>query len=235
MSENFNRIEKKFMITKKQYEKIKEKFDEYMIPDEHGKSTICNIYFDTDNFDFIINSISKPYFKEKIRARCYNVPKEDSKVFLEIKKKIDKAGNKRRITMKLSELKKYIKDRNSVSLENVQIKRELDYYFKIFDIKEKIFVSYDREAFYGKTDRDFRITFDSNILARNYDLELNKGIYGENVIDYDKIIMEVKTLGSIPLWLVKILSEEGIKSRPFSKVGEAYKKFMRKEKFEEAI
>lgn len=56
-------------------------------------------------------------------------------------------------------------------------------------------LSYEREAFYAKDDHEFRITFDQNILWRNYDLSLCKGIYGEAILDKNKVLMEVKTGG----------------------------------------
>lgn len=74
MAELFRRVEKKYIINEEQYKKIKRYLVKSFIEDEHGKSTICNIYFDNDNYDLIRHSISKPIFKEKIRLRSYNTP-----------------------------------------------------------------------------------------------------------------------------------------------------------------
>ena len=51
MAEFFRRVEKKYIINKQQYLALKKILNKYMVEDEHGKSTICNIYFDTDNYD----------------------------------------------------------------------------------------------------------------------------------------------------------------------------------------
>ena len=64
-----------------------------MDPDEHCKSgknyNIYNIYYDTDNSDVIRHSISKPYYKEKLRLRSYYIPNNSNdKVFLELKRKL---------------------------------------------------------------------------------------------------------------------------------------------------
>lgn len=93
-----------------------------------------------------------------------------------------------------------------------------------------MFLSYCRRAYYDKEDNDFRLTFDSDILARNYDLELEKGVYGEYILEKDKYIMEIKTLGAIPIWFVKILDELKISPCGFSKYGEAYTQLILKEK-----
>ena len=222
MSDIFRRIEKKYIVTKKQYEELKENILNYMIEDEHGKSTICNLYFDSDLYELISNSITKPFFKEKIRLRSYNIPKKDSDVFLEIKRKCDGIVSKRRIQMKMKDIKEYIKNKNSIKTSNNQIKTELDYYFDKYDLKPTMYVSYDRRAYYLKNDRDFRITFDSNIKARENDLNLCSTNYGTPILEPGKYIMEVKTLGTIPLWLVKKFDELKIVPCGFSKYGEAY-------------
>ena len=226
MSEIFRRVEKKYILNKKQYEKIQEVLKEYVVQDEYGRSTICNIYFDTDDYKLISHSIQKPFFKEKVRLRSYNTPNSESTVFLEIKRKEDKVVGKRRISMKLSDFNKYMKDTKSVENSNKQIKNELDYYFKLYNLSKKMYISYEREAYYAKNDKDFRITFDTNVKAREYNLDLSKGVYGEEILGKGNYIMEIKTLGSIPMWFVKVLDECEICPGSFSKYGTAYTKLV---------
>ena len=222
MDDIFRRVEKKYIISKNEYLKIREEIDKYVKMDEYGKSTICNIYFDTDKYELISHSITKPYFKEKVRLRSYNVPNENSMVYLEIKRKEESVVGKRRIGMKLNDFNKYMNNNKLVSNSNIQIKNELDYYFDRLDLHEKMYISYDREAYFDKTNPDFRITFDSNIKARDYNLDLSKGSYGQFILEPDKYILEVKTLESIPLWFVKLLTECKVMPCGFSKYGEAY-------------
>lgn len=222
MADIFRRVEKKYILNKKQYEQIMQILKKYVVQDEYGKSTICNIYFDTENYDLISHSITKPYFKDKVRLRSYNTPKKESTVFLEIKRKVDGVVGKRRIEMKLSDFYEYMQNPNLVSNKKIQIKNELDYYFKKYNLSEKMYISYEREAYYEKGNSDFRVTFDTNVLARNYNLNLDKGNYGENILSPDKYIMEIKTLGTIPLWFVKVLDECKICPCGFSKYGEAF-------------
>lgn len=63
----FKRYELKYMITPAQKEKILEAMSPYMELDEYGRTTIRNIYFDTDNYRIIRRSIEKPSYKEKLR------------------------------------------------------------------------------------------------------------------------------------------------------------------------
>lgn len=216
MTEFFRRVEKKYIISKEQYWKIKDLISAQMIEDEHGKSTICNIYFDTENYDLIRHSIGKPIFKEKIRLRSYNIPTLDMKVYLEVKRKFDGVVSKRRIEMLLKE---YYTGKYK---ENRQVGKELVYYFNFYQLRPTLFLSYSRRAYYDKDNKDFRITFDSNIMAREYDLKIEKGNYGTKILAENKYIMEIKTLGAIPIWFIKILNEFAVSPYGFSKYGEAY-------------
>lgn len=221
MAEFFRRVEKKYIINREQYLYLKEILKEKMLEDEHGKSTICNLYFDTEQYDLIRHSITKPVFKDKVRLRSYNIPTIDSTVFLEIKRKYDGVVSKRRIEMQLSEFYQYLNKYNT-NIEETQIKKELDYYFKHYNLKPTMFLSYYRRAYYDKENRDFRVTFDSHVLAREYDLGLEQGNYGVHILEKNRYIMEIKTLGAIPMWFVKILNELKICPCGFSKYGEAY-------------
>lgn len=219
MAEIFRRVEKKYIITQQQYQILKEKINDFMIQDEHGESTICNIYFDNERYDLIRHSISKPTYKDKIRLRSYNTPNLNSKVFLEIKRKFDGVVSKRRIEIGLND---YYKLKNNKEFPSSQIENEIYYYFKLYNLRPTVYLSYYRNAYYGMESRDFRITFDSNVLARAYDLYLENGSYGNLILEPNKYIMEVKTLGAMPMWFVKILNDLEIMPCGFSKYGEAY-------------
>ena len=71
----FKRYEKKYLLDKEKYELLTERLLEYMNYDEHclnGKDyTIYNIYYDTKDNKIIEHSLSKPYYKEKLRLRSY--------------------------------------------------------------------------------------------------------------------------------------------------------------------
>lgn len=222
----FRRIEKKYILTRDQYLFLKEAIKEKLIEDEHGKSTICNIYFDTEQFDLIRHSTTKPIFKDKVRLRSYNIPTLESNIYLEIKRKYDGVVSKRRIVMILNEFYKYMN--KEIKLEDNQVKKELDYYFEHYKLRPTMFLSYYRRAYYDKENRDFRLTFDSHILAREYDLEIEKGNYGNHILEKNKYIMEVKTLGAMPMWFVKLLNKLKICPCGFSKYGEAYSQLILK-------
>lgn len=218
----FNRLEKKFLLTEKQFLRIKEEIDKRFDPDEYGETTICNLYYDTPDFILFTRSAEKPIYKEKLRLRTYGVPDNSSTGFIEVKKKFNGVVYKRRITMPLPDAVRFLRDEIDVDEPN-QISKELKYLLRFYkDIAPRIYVSYDRSAFFCKEDRDFRITFDRNLTWRDYDLDLTKGSYGMLLTEPTQVLMEVKVPGAIPLWLVRLLGELKVYTRSFSKVGNAF-------------
>lgn len=223
----FKRYELKYLMSEAQYVRLKRLMDLHMHGDEYGKSSICNLYYDTDDFLLIRRSIEKPVFKEKLRVRSYGTASEGSTVFIELKRKFDKVVYKRRISSDDTKAYDFLVNRNP--LYEGQIPNEINYFLDFYKtLKPKVYLSYRREAFYGNDDRDFRMTFDREILWRDYDLSLCEGIYGENILAENQVLMEIKVAQAVPLWLARFLSEEKIYKTSFSKYGNAYKALLSK-------
>lgn len=219
----FRRVEKKYLLTKKQYNSLMKELKKYIEVDTYDYSTICNIYFDTEDYLLINRSIEKPKYKEKVRLRSYGIPSKDSKVFLEIKKKYKGIVSKRRIAVPLKEIYIYLQTGKYPNC-NEQIMNEIDYCFKFYKLKPKVFLAYDRYAYKSIDNNNFRITFDTNIRSRTEDLYLENGDKGKLLFNDGEYIMEVKTLDAYPLWFVNILSSLKIYPTSFSKYGNVYKK-----------
>lgn len=218
----FKRREMKFLLTKSQYKIIREAIAPYMTEDEFGFHTIQNIYFDNVNDDLVRYSLGKPIFKQKLRLRAYgSAVKDDDEAFLEIKKKYRGITYKRRLDMTYKELFDYAA--NGVLPEKRgQVFEEINYLVTHMNLLPRIVICYDREAFYGNDDKEFRITFDCNIRYRTEDLDLRSGDYGKRLENAPYRIMEVKAAGAIPRWMVDILSENKIYNGSFSKYGTIY-------------
>ena len=217
----FERTEKKYVITVSQKNELLSLVSEKVKPDEYGKSNVNSIYYDTDDYRLIRNSIEKPVYKEKIRLRSYSVPKCDSTVFLELKKKYKGVVYKRRKTLKYSDAQKYLEF--NVLPDNSQIMREIDWTMNFYNkLKPKMFIGYDRLAYVGNDDDNLRITFDFNLRFRTDNLSLDCGNYGESIIGNNYCVMEIKSLNAMPLWLCFALDKLRIYPSSFSKYGTAY-------------
>ena len=217
----FKRREMKFLLNEEQYRLLKEEISRYMTEDKYGLHTIMNVYLDNINDDLIRNSMAKPAYKEKLRLRAYGrAASDDGKAFLEIKKKFRGVTYKRRLEGSYKELFGYVTEGITPELpdfEHKQVFREIDYLVGRLNLIPRVVICYDREAFFGNEDKEFRLTFDGNIRFRRNDFDLRSGDSGEKIRSAPYRIMEVKSAGSIPMWLVKILSENKIYQGSFSK------------------
>ncbi len=228
----FKRYEIKYLLNRKQKERVLQAMQPYMEPDEYGKSTIRNLYYDTDNYRLIRASLEKPVYKEKLRVRSYRAAAPGDKVYVELKKKYDSVVYKRRADIAEGQAMEYLAGRLSAPV-HTHITEEIDYFLQFYrTLSPRVFLSYEREAFCAKGDGGFRVTFDENILFREEDLSLGCGVYGEALLEQGQALMEIKTPGGIPLWMVRALTEERIQKVSFSKYGNAYRKIFLREKGE---
>lgn len=218
----FKRYELKYMLTSEQKERVLSAMEPYMALDKYGKTTIRNLYFDTDSYRLIRRSIEKPDYKEKLRIRSYSQATPDTPVFVELKKKFDGVVYKRRVELPEKEALSWVCGKEHCK-ESSQIVNEIDYFMDYYEnLHPTVFLSYDREAYYTKIKSDFRVTFDDNILCRQTELSLTEPPYGESILPEGMVLMEIKCGGGIPLWMARTLSREHIYKTPFSKYGTAY-------------
>ena len=218
----FKRYEIKYLLTHDQKQKILAAIAPYMALDNYGRTTIRNIYFDTDSYRLIRHSIEKPAYKEKLRIRSYRQAEPGSPVFVELKKKYNSIVNKRRLTMPEKDAMDWICG-VVPSESNTQIAAEINYFLDYYQtLRPTVFLSYEREAYFSLDGSDFRITFDDHILSRRENLSLEADVGGTHLLPEGKVLMEIKTSGGIPLWLTHVLSQERIFKTSFSKYGTAY-------------
>lgn len=85
----FKRYEQKYLLDNNQLFSFGKRLNQRMREDSFGIQTICNIYFDTDEYLIIRTSIEEKTYKEKLRLRSYGVPKKEDMIFAEIKRKVD--------------------------------------------------------------------------------------------------------------------------------------------------
>ncbi len=230
----FRRYERKFLVPEEKLNTVLTGISEYMVPDKYcidGKYyTICNIYFDNDGNDVIRHSTSKPFFKEKLRLRSYDTPEDDgATVYLEIKKKMNKLVTKRRASLSLAEADNYIY--NGIRPEtnkyiNSQVLDEIDYFINTTHVSPKVYIAYDRRAFFHKDDKSIRLTVDFNIITRRHDLDLRKGIYGDRLLPQGLYLMEIKVSDNLPFELARLLSENSVYPTSFSKYGKEFARYI---------
>ena len=216
----FERNEKKFLLAKHQLAGLLAQLSPHMAQDSYGLHTICSLYLDTPDGHFARLQADKPTYREKLRLRSYGVPTNNSTVYLELKKKLAGVTYKRRMPLPLCEAKAYLQMGVAPTFTG-QVFGEIDWFMHQYQPKPRTVVCYDRIALYGLTDAALRVTFDDNARFRDTQLDLARGDWGQPLTAPGTILMEVKTIGAMPVWLARILSQNGLYAQSFSKFGGA--------------
>ncbi len=218
----FRRRELKFLVSEDQRRALETLMEQYMVPDKFGRSTICNLYYDTPSYRLIRRSLEKPIYKEKLRLRSYGQIQDGVDVFLELKKKYKGVVYKRRIRASQEEAFAFMEGREPLPKDS-QIGREMAYFRDYYrELTPRVYLCYERQAWYSPTDPGFRMTLDQNVRYRTTDLSLHSAPGGKVLLPKGVYLLEVKASGGIPMWLTAHLSKAGIRKQSFSKYGQAY-------------
>ena len=224
---SFQRYEKKYLMTAGQYEALWAELSPRLRPDEYFSSTVCSLYYDTDDYSLIRHSIQKPVYKEKLRLRSYGVPGEESPVFVELKKKFKGIVYKRRIELDKSAAAAWLS--GGPAPDDSQISREIDWVLNRYQLSPKILICCDREAWVDRENSELRFTFDKNIRYREEDLDLSLGDRGRLLLEDGSVLMEIKMPETSPLWLAELLSRHKVFPAGFSKYGKSYEQKLMEE------
>ncbi len=218
----FKRFEKKYLLSARKFDQLWDVMRDHMVPDRFFRSTVCSIYYDSDDYSLIRQSLERPIYKEKLRLRSYNVPGPDDPVFVELKKKFKGVVYKRRVEMSAETAEAYLAGQGRPPIEG-QILHEIDFFLQANHVSPKVFIACDREAWDDRENPELRITFDRNLRWRDTDLHLCAGSEGEPLLDEGEVLMEIKIPDAAPLWLAHLLSELEIFPTSFSKYGTCYR------------
>ena len=231
----FKRIETKYVVSKEILEKLIQDLKEYLVEDDYPISTISNIYFDTEDFDVLLDDDFGDKRKEKVRMRTYlSQPTLDSQVFLEIKTKDQEGvGRKFRLLSTPSSILNFMTKghldasiTDKIVIEKVKklhqdykqgIKPRMYIYYDRYSLKEKKYIE-------GYNYNKIRITIDQNLVYRDENVNLFSGNQGAPLLDDNTVIMEIKAPGNKPQWLQDILDKYGLIEHKFSKYSCAYHK-----------
>ena len=219
------RYEWKYILSAEQTDFFCARLKGHMEPDAYGLTTISSLYYDTPDRQLVRTSIEKPEFKEKIRLRAYGPVTRSSPVYLELKRKAFGLVYKRRVQATIPEAERFFSGELNLDADG-QIDREITYFRDYYRrLVPACMILYDRTA-YAESDGDLRLTIDRNPRYRTDALSLDRAPIGIPLLKPGETILEIKVQDTIPLWLVRILSEGRIRHGSISKYGEAYRRGM---------
>lgn len=241
------RYERKYLVPVELMSAVRQRLLPFIIPDAYARKnssgiyeyTVRSIYLDTYDLECYQQKSEGLQFRRKLRIRGYNMLSADSKVILEIKRKIGNRIKKHRSTLLFSNLNNLLK---SPDLEQyiIQGKREEsidDARRFFFHLKKRQFaptnlVVYEREAYQGKMDKGVRITFDKNIRSRIF--PKMDSLYDDvnlKPLFNDHFVLEIKYFtDQMPVWARSLVQEFKLRNDAISKytIGYDVSKYNRK-------
>lgn len=223
---SFNRFELKYLITLKQAEQFKSALRAYLVPDEHGQNdgryTLSSLYYDSPGLRCYCEKVDGIRFRRKLRLRHYETGDaltDDTLVFLEIKQRVDRVTQKRRVILPHGEALRWANDRripNQVEGDQAVIE-EICAFFWQYNLRPVSIVRYDRQAFIGTHyDIGLRVTLDTALSFQAHPLHLSEQS-GLPMIPAHQVVMEIKVNERIPYWLVDMIAAHKLQMTRFSK------------------
>lgn len=217
----FNRFELKYVLSYQEAVKLKKEILKYALFDpyskDNGKYYLSSLYYDTSDYKFYWEKVDGIKYRRKLRIRWYETEdglSDDSRVFLEIKQRIDRVTQKKRIPVRYKDALAFCEEEKPLECndpEDVKVMEEMYSLLKLYDLKPTVITSYQRQAFVG-TDYDIglRITFDSHVTYRLRNLELGAGNYDGFMIPPNFVIMEIKVNEKMPFWIAEMVAKRGL-------------------------
>lgn len=217
----FNRFELKYLLTLQQAEHFKSALRPFMIPDNHGYSkgrySLSSLYYDSPDYRCYWEKVDGLLVRRKLRLRHYEdsaIFSDETPVFVEIKQRVDRVTQKRRVILPYCEALRLCNDRQipEHAPEDRAVIEEIYAFVWQYNLSPASLVRYDRQAFVG-TDYDpgLRVTFDTSLTFQVHPLHLHEPSYGLLMLPPNQVVLEIKVNERIPNWLADMIAKFNLK------------------------
>lgn len=210
--------------------------DVYASNGEIPEYSVRSIYFDTPTLRYYEEKKEGIDVRKKLRIRGYNGGGKNPEVFLEIKRKNIQTVWKNRAPLyykkvydllQTGDVDSYIITDNGIANAADNARRFLFHVYQ-HALQPLVLVTYEREAYTGRFNRDFRLTIDKNLRSAIYP-EIRDLFSEKHMVRCipHHFVVEVKFKNRMPNWIHSILGTFGVRRRAVSKycIGlEAHKK-----------
>jgi SPX domain protein involved in polyphosphate accumulation len=222
----FNRFELKYLISLREAERFKTALRAYLLDDEHGNGryALTSLYYDSPDLRCYWEKVDGIKFRRKLRIRRYETESPltaDVPVFVEIKQRLDRVTQKRRIVLPYQDALLLCNDRQIPEKYNPVDKPVIEEIYAFlwnYNLRPANIVRYERQALIG-TDYDIglRVTFDTSLTFQNQQLLLHEKPISLPMFPVDTVVMEIKVNERIPYWLTELVAAHNLKMIRVSK------------------
>ncbi|MGW2052253.1 VTC domain-containing protein [Streptomyces sp. NPDC001858] len=216
----FNRYELKYLVPVEEAAQIRDELGERMDRDLHspvGGYGVWSLYYDTPQLRFYWEKIEGLKFRRKLRIRHYgdlDGVTDDSPVCVEIKQRVNRVTQKRRITLPYATARQLCDERRLIehsAKERAFVEEVLELVVRL-NLQPTAITGYQREALVGRDqDLGLRVTFDRRIRGRDRDFHFGTA-NPENrfIIPPRMTVMEVKVNERTPYWITDLAAKRNL-------------------------
>ncbi|MGW4628562.1 VTC domain-containing protein [Streptomyces rubiginosohelvolus] len=231
----FNRFELKYLVPVEEAAAIRDELGERMDRDLNspvGGYGVWSLYYDTPQLRFYWEKIEGLKFRRKLRIRHYgdlDTVTDDSPVCVEIKQRVNRVTQKRRITLPYGVARRLCDGREMVDhsvKESAFIQEVLDLIVRL-NLQPTAITGYQREALVGRdTDTGLRVTFDRRVRGRDRDFHFGTAT-PENrfTIPPHMSVMEIKVNERTPHWITDLAARRNLNLVRISKYVQSVEAF----------
>lgn len=223
----FNRYELKYLVPSGQVSDIRDELTARMGRDGNAGPRaygVWSLYYDTDRLRFYHEKIEGLKFRRKLRIRRYGEvgvdPSEDTPVSVEIKQRVNRVTQKRRVILPYDVARDLCDRRLHVrhpGVDQAFVDEVLDLIIRL-DLRPVAMTGYRREPYVGiDADLGLRVTLDHRIRGRDRDFDLRAETENRYIIAPDLAVMEVKANERAPYWVTDMAARHGLQIQRISK------------------
>lgn len=227
----FNRYELKYLIPGRRVGAFEDALGEYVVPDRHCGDAwgypVHSVYWDSPSLSLFWEKIEGVKYRRKLRFRRYS---SEPELFVEIKQRLDRTVQKRRVRLPIPEARETFGDGAPASSRarpvggagptgsEDPILAEALLLVHRHGLLPRMSVAYRRRALCGRYEPDLRITFDRRVQFLPTDVDFVAPFdVGHDLVDPRLVIMEIKYSERAPVWLCKFMSSFGLQMMRLSK------------------
>jgi SPX domain protein involved in polyphosphate accumulation len=223
----FNRFELKYLLPIEAAGPFRQELGAYLKPDSYGDGNgsyaVSSLYYDSPGYRFYWEKMEGIKFRRKLRIRHYETRAEltpDTEVFVEIKQRLDRVTQKRRVLLPYRSALRLCNERMMPEhrSQDRPVIEEVHSMVWQYNLRPISLVSYLRQAYIG-TDYEvgLRVTFDTNLRYRSRDLQLHSKCIGSFMVPPGMVVMEIKVNERIPYWLTELVGKHNFRLVRISK------------------
>jgi hypothetical protein len=227
----FNRYEIKYLVDVSAVDGLRQQLAGRMDPeDQYG---VWSLYYDTPQLRFYWEKIEGLRFRRKLRLRHYGSPHtltDDRPVYVEIKQRVNRVTQKRRIALPYREARRLCDGRELVDhgAEDRGFVNEVLGLVSGLDLRPVVITGYQREAYVGRdAELGLRITVDQRVRGRDRDLRLDLESENRLIVPASRAVVEVKANERVPYWFTDLAAERGLSVVRISKYCQSVEAFGR--------